>query len=281
MVLLCTVNEVFERLPESDHPVETEPDPKFSDADSSGSAWSDSASLGSQSDNSSGFRDWDSKALLSSISESIDWLCKLSNLVRKASYFNQTKRANKHQLKDELDGDVTELLDKFFATLIKREYKELGGDLVKRLSASMVLRRKQIAYRQSRQKRWRLQQNEHISRKQETTQTRESAKDPGLDPSRMVNLSEEFLEPEKFVKSVSRKSTIPTIVTATTLDPVRYRKLTAPSRVSRGTTASLATKSKTLVPPPPRGASVAEEFVCDYCCLVLPKNLAQNRKLWT
>jgi hypothetical protein len=281
MILLCTVNEVFEQSLESNHLVENKPDSKSSDSDSSGSESSDSASLGSQSDDSSGFRDWDSQALLSSISESIDWLCKLSNLVRKASYFNQTKRANKHQLKDELDGDVTELLDNFFATLIKREYKELGDDLVKRLSASMVLRRRQIAYRQSRQKRWRLQQTEYISRKQEMTQTRESARDSGLGPSRMVNLSEEFSEPEKFVKSVSKKSTIPTIVTATTLDPVRYRKLAAPSQISRGTTASLATKSRTLVPPPPRDASVAEEFVCDYCCLVLPKTLAQNRRLWT
>lgn len=69
--------------------------------------------------------------------------------------------------------------------------------------------------------------------------------------------------------------------TATTIDPERYRRVVStPSRVSSTRTIPMTSSDKNFIPPPPRIAPNDLEFVCPYCCLILPASNARNGDLW-
>ena len=71
-----------------------------------------------------------------------------------------------------------------------------------------------------------------------------------------------------------RMMTVAQSPSVTTLNADIRHKLSGPSGISKGTTTPLGKKSKMLVPPQPKTAKSGEEFVCDYCCLVLQSNIA-------
>ncbi|SPQ26065.1 96646e19-71bc-42f8-984e-ba6999d4dd5c [Thermothielavioides terrestris] len=68
------------------------------------------------------FEPWDEADLIRSVHETIDWLHRLSNLVRKAGVANQNERAAAFELEDEMGNDMTENLRCFYKALIKRDF---------------------------------------------------------------------------------------------------------------------------------------------------------------
>jgi hypothetical protein len=175
---------------------------------------------------------------------------------------------------------MTEPLSQWFHVLIRRESPDVQVDLLQRLVASMVLRRRQIEYRQSRQKRWDLRHEAY---------TRQRT--PVQPPTVVPEVTPQHVEAELLIQqttgpdhnedqSIGVVAAPQSAITLTTLDRKLYHKLAAPSRISRGTSATLNPKTRALVPPPPRSAAASREFVCEYCCLVLDGQLARDRGRW-
>ncbi|KAK4059625.1 hypothetical protein Trihar35433_10672 [Trichoderma harzianum] len=218
------------------------------------------------------FQDWNNAQLLQSIHQSIDWLHRLSNLVRKASFANQHKRADKFILKDEDDNDMSDTLTDYYTKLIKREFSGLQDNLVQRLAASMLMRRRRIMYRRSQQQRWKIPQVEPKTKNLELASTKliPTSSEPNV-----------LLKHEKaLVSKPEGITTAPSRLTATTIDTNIRRRVSAPSGISKGSTAPLNEQSQLLIPPPPKGANFDEDFICDYCCLILSSKIALNRNVW-
>ncbi|KAL6695167.1 hypothetical protein J3F84DRAFT_400021 [Trichoderma pleuroticola] len=220
------------------------------------------------------FQDWNNTQLLQSIHQSIDWLHRLSNLVRKASFANQHKRADKFILKGDDDNDMSDTLTDYYTKLIKREFSGIQDTLVQRLAASMLVRRRRIMYRRSQQQRWKIPQVEPKAKNLHlVTPSTESMPNP-LEPSvPFQNEKVVALKPEAITTAPSR-------LTATTVDKNIRQRVSAPSGISKGSTAPLNEQIMLLVPPPPKGVNLGEDFVCDYCCLILPSKIALNRNAW-
>lgn len=222
--------------------------------------------------------DHDSVDLVQSIHVTIDWLHRLSNLVRKASFGNQNQRAARFPLVDEDGKDITECLKQIFRHLIRRECCDISDQILDRLAQTMIIRRRRVLYRRSRQKRWALQQEPHRPRR--------------LDPPAQLAPLQESVEMEEEerersdvteeiqLKSETKVQVAPSRLTVTTLDQQKYKKLAAPSRISRATTAPFQHNEKLLVPPRPHLAKEGKEFVCDYCCLILPSSEAADQDTW-
>lgn len=220
------------------------------------------------------FQDWSNTQLLQSIHQSTDWLHRLSNLVRKASFANQHKRADKFILKDEDDNDMSDTLTDYYTKLIKREFGGMQETLVQRLAASMLMRRRRIMYRRSQQQRWKIPQVEPKTKNLELATPSTKSASTSLEPT--VPLKSEkvlVLKPEGITTAPSR-------LTATTIDTNIRRRVSAPSGISKGSTAPLNEQSQLLIPPPPKGVKLGEDFVCDYCCLILPSKIALSRNAW-
>jgi hypothetical protein len=187
-------------------------------------------------------------------------------MVRKASFANQNKRADKFKLEDADKNDLVETLTNYYAKVIKREFNGLRDTLVQRLAVSMVTRRRRIMYRRSQQQHRKLQQVEYMAKRLNLTPQ------PGpptiLDPT-----------PEQNVP-VETRTVAQSRLTATTLDANICRNFSTPSGISKGSTAPLNKKSKVLMPPPPTAAKSKETFICDYCCLILESQIALDDKSW-
>lgn len=215
--------------------------------------------------------------LVQSIHVTIDWLHRLSNLVRKASFGSQNQRAARFPLEDEVGNDITESLAEIFKHLIKRECCDISDQILDRLAQTMITRRRRVLYRRSRQKRWALQQEayrpRHLDPPTQLVPLEEA--DESVEDREGSEVTEDVkLEPENRVQAA------PSRLTVTTLDQQKYRQLAAPSRISRATTAQFQHNEKLLVPPPPILAKEGREFVCDYCCLILPCSEAANQETW-
>lgn len=221
--------------------------------------------------------DHDVVDLVESVHVTIDWLHRLSNLVRKASFGSQNQRAARFPLEDEAGNDITESLAVIFKHLIKRECRDISDQMLNRLAQTMITRRRRVLYRRSRQKRWALQQKtyrlRHLDPPAQLATLKEADESAENRESREVAKEVES-EPE------SRVQVAPSGLTVTTLDQQQYRKLAAPSRISRATTAPFQHNEKLLVPPRPLLAKEGREFVCDYCCLILPSSEAADQDTW-
>ncbi|KAL6825861.1 hypothetical protein J3E69DRAFT_380963 [Trichoderma sp. SZMC 28015] len=220
------------------------------------------------------FQDWNNTQLLQSIHQSTDWLHRLSNLVRKASFANQHKRADKFILKDEDDNDMSDTLTDYYTKLIKREFGGMQETLVQRLAASMLMRRRRIMYRRSQQQRWKIPQVEPKTKNLELATPSTKSVSTSLEPT--VPLKSEKV----LVLKHEGITTAPSRLTATTIDTNIRRRVSAPSGISKGSTAPLNEQSQLLIPPPPKGVKLGEDFVCDYCCLILPSKIALSRNAW-
>lgn len=221
--------------------------------------------------------DHDSVELVQSIHETIDWLHRLSNLVRKASFGSQNQRATGFPLVDEVGNDITESLAQIFKHLIKRECCDISDQILDRLAQTMITRRRRVIYRRSRQKRWALQQ--------EAYRPRHLHPPAQLAPLVEANESVENEEGTEVTGELkcehkNRVQAVSSGLTATTLDQQMSRQLVAPSTISRGTTAPFQHNERLLVPPPPILAKEGREFVCDYCCLILPSSEAADQDTW-
>lgn len=220
------------------------------------------------------FQDWNNTQLLHSIHQSIDWLHRLSNLVRKASFANQHKRADKFKLKDEDNNDMSDTLTDYYTKLIKREFSGMQETLVQRLAASMLVRRRRIMYRRSQQQRWKIPQVEPKTKSLKlATPSTKSVLAPLAPNVPIPNNKLVVSKPEGIITAPSR-------LTITTIDTNIRRRVSAPSGISKGSTAPLNEQSMLLVPPPPKEVNLGEDFVCDYCCLILPSKIALNQNAW-
>ncbi|RSL95734.1 hypothetical protein CEP52_011908 [Fusarium oligoseptatum] len=229
------------------------------------------------------FKNWDSIEILQSIHESIDWLHRLSNLVRKASFANQNRRAKEFRLRDsegreseELTEAMTSGLREVYKHVIKRNTKDLEGYLADRLIETMIIRHKRILYRRSRQIRWAIAQVQHLAKRVESPKESWQQHLPGPVP-----LIQEPKPLKSTPGSTVERSATPIQDRATTLNVATYRKGATPSQLSRATSAPLKQQDQRLVPPPPRAAREGKDFVCPYCCLILQSGEAWNRKAWT
>lgn len=207
------------------------------------------------------------------VRESIDWLHRLSNSIRKASSFGQNERAKLMPLvgPDVRDSqDLTPQWTALYSGTIKREFPALAENLRSRLAQSIVLRRKRIMYRQSRNKRWKLQQESYLHQA-------EKIDVPQAAP--MVTFTEPKKEPG--VKLPITHMDTHSQLSATTLQPARLEKTKAHSTISSALTRPLRTQDQNLVPPPPREAMLGKDFVCNYCCIILKCVEGLNVQKWT
>lgn len=217
--------------------------------------------------------------LVQSIHLTIDWLHRLSNLVRKASFANQNQRAAMFPLRDEVGNDLTECMSDLFRYFIKRDCSDITENILDRLVETMIIRRRRILYRRSRQRHYALEQ--------------EKSQRAHLDPPVQLPPVEEVEEPEEEEKGdlvteeVVQSPTGPLLIqptpsriTVTTVDRGKYQLLAAPSGISRATTVPFQHDEKILVPPRPQAAKDGKEFICDYCCLILQSREAADRDRW-
>lgn len=241
-------------------------------------------SQGHEFDKEQSFDSWSELELLESIHESIDWLHRLANMVRKASFNHQNKRADNFMLRDEngnkseeLTRSLLEGLTQLYQFYVRTHAAGVGEKLAQRLVQTMIIRHKRILYRRARRKVWNLQQIPYSAQKIEQS-------------SHEHPFSNSLSIPEATTPSDSKTPVLPqstartemaeSQVTATTVDINMIRKAFARSEVSKATSNSLIVSDRVLVPPRPAAAKSGIEFVCDYCGLLLEARQASNAAVW-
>lgn len=213
---------------------------------------------------------------------------RLANVIRRASIYRQNAKAAGLPLKDALGGDAEAALKTLFEYWIKRDFPAMSpaelatenptvaDPFMSRLATTMLLRRRRILYRRSRQVKLALHTAKPTSKHAPIVPLIRS----GLGTSEMTGASpaqtHEHILP---VLAPSVAASMPN--TATTLDPVTYRREAAkPSKVSLARTVTISKSNKDMIPLPPRIGVGALEFVCPYCCLILPAKDADDKTVW-
>lgn len=223
---------------------------------------------------SSNFQDEDATQLLMSIRASTDCLLGLSNLVRKAGFESQNKKADRYQMEGYCEN-MADQWTRVYAEMVRKEYNDLEKPLVQRLAQSMLLRRRRIEYRRSRQQTWRLPGT-----------TKPAGPPPkNLAPAPQFVLTfAESVAPNALAYDVSFTQArglpvvTPSRLTATTMDTQQLR---APSPMSRaGGSVRFDANNEVHIPPPPGMAEMEEEVMCEYCCQLLPSEEARNPDQW-
>ncbi|PGH18593.1 hypothetical protein AJ79_00372 [Helicocarpus griseus UAMH5409] len=230
-------------------------------------------------DDSDSDTDSDPHELMASVEGSIDCLHLLSNSICKASSRGHNKRAKDFPLvsPDDVDKsmDLTQSWMDLYAGTIKREFPGLEERLRTRLARSIVLRRRRIMYMQSRQQRWAPQQKSYTPRVHE------------IEPEPQENATAETANPltvPDIKISPARKSgpttTTPSQATATTLHP---QLLEWPKPLSTAFSASSSRVNKhesDFIPPQPSAAKKDKDFVCPYCCIIIPSIDGLDKRKW-
>ncbi len=223
---------------------------------------------------------WTDEELIRSIRQTIDWLHRLSNLVRKARFASQNEKAAAFVIRDEVGTDITESLRCCFQALIKRDCKDVDEALVDRLAQTMILRRKRILYRRERQRRWALPQ---IDKKRIKLNVLIPVPPPPQSQDVGMSHTEEETTADHEASATSPKSQTPGALSTLTVSVVerdKYLQQASRSQISRATTAPFRPSEQRLVPPHPRAAGSGTVFVCDYCCLILSSEVALDREKW-
>jgi hypothetical protein len=237
---------------------------------------------GDSFDTEDSFDTWSKTELLQSIHESIDWLHRLSNMVRKASFNHQNKRADDFMLRDEHGQRSNELTNSFLEGLtqlyqfyIRTHAAGVGEKLAQRLVQTMIIRHRRVLYRRARRKVWNLEQVDYSPRKlaQESRRSRRSLRAPA---TTVLSGERKPVLPQPTAQTEVAASRI----TATTLDVNIARKAVAQSEVSKATSNSLIVSDRVLVPPRPAAAKSGMDFACDYCGLLLQARQASNVAIW-
>lgn len=216
-------------------------------------------------------------AILSSLSTSMDWLHRLANMIRRASTSRQNANANTFPLKDAQGNDATLVLTQLFEFRIKRAFPKVAVDIKDRLVSTMLLRRRRILYRRSRQAKLAPRPAKPAPKRVKPTHSAPYAVSRLDIPERMPH---ETKAPMPSVRAPS--GTASTQYTATTVEPEAYRRVVStPSRVSEARTIAMPSDYKDMIPWPPRVADNAHDFICPFCCLILPARYAQNPDVWS
>lgn len=203
-------------------------------------------------------------AIISSLSTSIDWLHRLANMIRRASISRQNVRASNFPLKDSQGDDATPVLTQLFRYWILRDFPTIAEELCARLISTMLLRRRRILYRRSRQVKLAVP----------------TAK-PAPKPAHLTLPAPADLGGLPVGEPATTSRIASTQYTATTVDPDAFRRVVStPSRVSEAHTIAITSSDKDAIPLPPYIEPGLREFVCPFCCLILPAKDAWNRDTW-
>jgi hypothetical protein len=226
------------------------------------------------------FEEWTSVELLESIHQSIDWLHRLSNSVRKASAVNQNARAVGFKLEDYNGANPkSQLSETYVRTIFENNIQEINNGLdriwVDRLIDTMVTRLRRILYRRSRQARWSFPEIALPTMEQEKPKPLQL---PMLSVPKAQPKATPRLDPE--LGHTDGLGPLPTS-RVTDLSSNRWRRDAGRSKISKATSAPLKQEDESAIPAPPREAITGKSFTCPYCCLILPSSTAQNRKAWT
>jgi len=250
---------------------------------------------------------WDGPGLLDSIRLVNDWLLRLSNSVRVAGFESQNMRAAKY-IPVDMGDEWPALLKNYYRSLIRRDCphfqlntaseSEAGSaesadsiisrdSLIDRLAETMVIRHKRVVYRRFRYQRWAGQQLRTMLQ-------------PDVEKTRAVQPTS--LEPIPEQQSALTERPVPLRITPrpvglgavsvlserTTFDLPHFHPANraAPSRISGVTTAvsvsQLPFELGDLFPPCPKGLlqEPEREFICPFCCMILPCEIGLSNRRW-
>lgn len=237
---------------------------------------------GLQSSTEESFDSWSQPELLQSIHESIDWLHRLSNMVRKASFNHQNKRADDFQLRDENGKNSEELtcslidgLTRLYQFYVRTHAAGVGEPLAQRLVQTMIIRHKRILYRRARRRVWDLELFDYPPRKLENKSHHLSCSPPAQE-----TISPSDGRKPSVLQPPAKAGIAGSHGTATTVDINMIRQTFAQSEVSKATSNSLLVSDRVLVPPRPAAAKLGVEFICDYCGLLLQARQASSAAVW-
>lgn len=213
---------------------------------------------------------------MESITQSNNWLHRLSNSVKIASSFNQNARAVEFRLED-YNGGKDRLIEDDVRAIFTNVILEISDSLdekwLQRLVDSMITRLTRILYRRSRQAQWSF---------------------PEI-PNPIMNESDKLLKMQHSLPSVLRqKSSTPTFSPrisqperpnllpskATEVSPQVLKSNFLKSAISKATSIPQRKEDETAIPLPPKGACEGNNFTCPYCCLILSSSVAQNQHAW-
>lgn len=211
---------------------------------------------------------------LESIHTSIDWLHRLSNLLRKASVVNQ----NLHAQSCKLPGMDFEGLVDCYAWLVARDFPGLSEQLKSRMSRAMAERHRRILYRRQRYGLgWQQQEEFHYG---DQFATPEKAAETVLLSKDDQSLDADALKRQESVESL-KAGEAPSLSlkgATTEPDPSRYNTR---STVSTARSAALNHNAEMLLPPAPRKCQTESSFTCEFCCMILPSETGKSRVLWS
>ena len=211
------------------------------------------------------------KQVLTAVAEDISILHKLSNTIRKANAeIDNEKAATNFEIRDADGNNLSKLFKDGFATsLLKVKFPGASERIRDRLASAMLLRRKRILYRRSRQ----------AARPIKILPKLTGAEVP-KQPLKMVKTSESKTESSRTSQLFSTQSRVRSQAhTATTLDPERFRKASTPSRISAVESIPLFQDEELEFPPIPRLAGDLE-LIYPYCFLVLLGDEATDSRKW-
>jgi len=216
---------------------------------------------------------WTTARVLQSVRRSIDWLHRLSNLVKKASFATQNRRAKDY----EFDGEEfrVEGLRDFYSWFLTRQYDGLHQSLRHRIVESMVLRRKLCHYRQKQRPMCipSVRSRDGKIKLNAATKSDDSLQAVPSEPTvRPSSLSTDLASPAENTEATMSRISAPTI------EDELLRTTTIPSRISR--TSPMGEHSQAFIPTPPAKVFSQEIFTCIYCHLVLPSALARDTVSW-
>lgn len=212
------------------------------------------------------------------IASEVSLLHELSNTIRSASRESQNmKAATTFQIKDEEGNDMEDHLKHYFLKGLQDRFPESSYSICKRLSSTMILRRKRILYRRSR----------YVAKPQAAGVARPMPK-PAIElhptPQRrefQVQYGMQEQGQERPHLEISPSILLSTGQSATTLMPQNFLRASAPSVMSHTQTVDLGAHEDLVFPPVPQvQGQVLAEVTCPYCLLALSAPDIINQARW-
>lgn len=211
---------------------------------------------------------------LEAIHTSIDWLHRLSNLLRKASVVNQNLHAQSYRL----PGVDVAGLKSYFSWVVRRDFPGLAEQLKGRMASTMVERHRRVLYRRERYGAgWKQEQSyrreEQTAAESERATKPESLSPNTTDPSASTSTQEEpeAGPPAKEAPSLYSRGAV--------TEPDRSRYF-APSSIATARSAALDHDAENLLPPPPPMCQTEQNFTCDLCCMILDSRVGKEPVQW-
>jgi hypothetical protein len=213
--------------------------------------------------------------LLESIHDSIDWLHRLSNLVRQSSFVSDNHQADGFLLgeTEESHNDVIQRQRRWFRYLIESTLEGLAPFLLDRMIETMIIRYRRIQYRRFCHEIYQISPVEYKEVESDSNERQGVVPQQTTSTTPLKHLTSR--NTQRMRERMTGRYTAPSINRPT------WQKLTTRSQVfSSKTKLSIKFDDRDQVPDPPRSARKGANFVCTYCQLLLPSNVGSDRRLW-